>query len=152
MADRSQDTETFPFVLVGFKSDLENDREVSSQEAIELASSWIWPYIECSSKNNINVKEITYQVLHQLFNMERAPVNYFPSPPNMFIEASTFAQDLASMINNTKVADFKFILDNGTVHANLLIVITKCPHMMKVRLGISHLTKSLSKRAPQNSR
>eukprot|EP01118_Nematostelium_gracile_P008296 TRINITY_DN2745_c0_g1_i6.p1 TRINITY_DN2745_c0_g1~~TRINITY_DN2745_c0_g1_i6.p1 ORF type:complete len:190 (-),score=42.51 TRINITY_DN2745_c0_g1_i6:82-651(-) len=39
------------FILVGTKSDMETKRNVSKQEAEELAKKWNIPYMEVSSKN-----------------------------------------------------------------------------------------------------
>ena len=48
--------EGFPALLVGNKSDLESNREVTQQEAKELAASWGVEYIETSALNNVNCK------------------------------------------------------------------------------------------------
>ncbi len=43
---RVKDKDYFPMVLVGNKSDLEEQRQVSTREALELAQSWNVPFIE----------------------------------------------------------------------------------------------------------
>ena len=54
---------TFPTVVVGLKSDLEEQRAVSSEEAENLAKEWNSPYIEVSSKTRKNVKECFNEIL-----------------------------------------------------------------------------------------
>ncbi|XP_051863714.1 ras-related protein Rab-7a-like isoform X2 [Drosophila albomicans] len=48
----------FPVALVGTKIDLENEREVSKQEAQDWCKSFSIPYFECSSKDDINVQQV----------------------------------------------------------------------------------------------
>ncbi len=48
-----------PLLLVGSKSDLEQDRKVSSEKAIEFVKKFNFlNYIECSSKNGENVEKV----------------------------------------------------------------------------------------------
>tara|TARA_Y100000590_G_scaffold343714_2_gene392827 strand:+ start:28278 stop:28919 length:642 start_codon:yes stop_codon:yes gene_type:complete len=47
-----------PCVLIGTKCDLERDREVSQIEGYAKASNLDMDFIECSSKNNINIDDI----------------------------------------------------------------------------------------------
>ena len=49
------DDETIPFILVGNKCDLENQREVSREAAERKASEWNVPYLETSAKTAQNV-------------------------------------------------------------------------------------------------
>jgi len=44
-------------VLVGNKCDLEHEREVSKEEAENLAQKFSCPFMETSAKNRINVDE-----------------------------------------------------------------------------------------------
>ena len=46
-----------PIVLVGNKQDLDNERQVTKDDADNLAKSWGAEYIETSAKNNFNCKE-----------------------------------------------------------------------------------------------
>lgn len=52
---RVKDKDEFPMILVGNKSDLENERNVSTAEAQELGRKLKIPYLESSAKNRINV-------------------------------------------------------------------------------------------------
>ncbi|KAJ1973191.1 GTP-binding protein [Dimargaris xerosporica] len=51
-------TNWVPVVLVGNKTDLHNQREVTFDEAKELAQSWNCHVIESSAKNNENIAKI----------------------------------------------------------------------------------------------
>ncbi|XP_060650163.1 ras-related protein Rab-7a-like [Drosophila nasuta] len=48
----------FPVTVVATKIDLENEREVSKQEAQDWCNSLSIPYFECSSKDDINVQQM----------------------------------------------------------------------------------------------
>ncbi len=51
--------ESFPIILVGAKADLDNDRQVSTSEALKIAKSKEMSFfLECSSKTGINVEMI----------------------------------------------------------------------------------------------
>ncbi len=52
-----------PIVLVGTKSDLHENRQVPREELEELANSWGVPYIETSSKADVNILESVQTVL-----------------------------------------------------------------------------------------
>eukprot|EP01132_Coremiostelium_polycephalum_P004281 gene4281-5355_t len=56
-------TEKIPRVLVGNKSDLENERVISRDEGLSLANKWDCSFVECSGKNNDNVEEVFRQIL-----------------------------------------------------------------------------------------
>jgi len=50
-------------ILVGNKSDIEEERQVALEEAEEVASKNNWPVIEASAKEDYNVQEVFEQVL-----------------------------------------------------------------------------------------
>ncbi|KAI8390128.1 ferrous iron transporter B [Blakeslea trispora] len=50
--------ETVPCVIVGNKSDLNMQRQVSTQEGQELAQQWNCPFVETSAKLDENVSKI----------------------------------------------------------------------------------------------
>ena len=54
---KRKQTESCPMILIGNKQDLTNNREVSYDEAKQLADSWNIDYIETSAKTNFNCKE-----------------------------------------------------------------------------------------------
>ncbi|KAI1709420.1 ras family domain-containing protein [Ditylenchus destructor] len=64
---RLKDRDNFPTILVGNKCDLEENRQISQEEAQQLATSLGMPYIECSAKVRHNVD----QVFHDLVRMIR---------------------------------------------------------------------------------
>lgn len=55
-----------PVVLVGNKIDLEDSREVSTDEGTQLAKKLNCPFIEASAKARINVDEGFYQVVREI--------------------------------------------------------------------------------------
>jgi Ras homolog enriched in brain len=63
-----------PVVLVGNKSDLTGDREVSVDEAVALAAKWNSRCIECSAKLNDNIVAIFNALLDQI-DKDLAPPN-----------------------------------------------------------------------------
>ncbi|KAI7853288.1 ras-like protein 1 [Circinella umbellata] len=70
---RVKDRDFFPMVLVGNKSDLEADRQVSSQEGRDLARQFGCQFLETSAKNRIHVDDAFYQVVRDIrrFNKEQ---------------------------------------------------------------------------------
>uniref|UniRef100_A0A1I8JIE3 small monomeric GTPase n=1 Tax=Macrostomum lignano TaxID=282301 RepID=A0A1I8JIE3_9PLAT len=55
---RVKGDESIPMFLVGNKSDLEQSRQVSGQEAQQRAQQWRVPYIETSAKTRENVEQV----------------------------------------------------------------------------------------------
>ncbi|KAN0022839.1 hypothetical protein ACTFIV_001992 [Dictyostelium citrinum] len=58
--------EKIPRVLVGNKSDLDNERNISRDQGIQLANEWECAFVECSGKNNENVEEVFKQILNEV--------------------------------------------------------------------------------------
>ncbi|KAJ2313608.1 GTP-binding protein, partial [Coemansia sp. RSA 2705] len=50
--------ETVAMVLVGNKSDLRGDRQVSKAEAEQVAAKFGCPYVETSAKENLNIDQV----------------------------------------------------------------------------------------------
>lgn len=53
-------------VVVGNKSDLESERQVSNQEGADLARSFGAPFFETSAKTRVNVEECFYQIVREI--------------------------------------------------------------------------------------
>ncbi|KAI9497232.1 ras-like protein 1 [Zychaea mexicana] len=70
---RVKDRDYFPMVLVANKSDLEADRQVSSQEGRDLARQFGCQFLETSAKQRIHVDDAFYQVVRDIrrFNKEQ---------------------------------------------------------------------------------
>ena len=58
--------EVVPCVLVGSKCDLDHQREVSHQEALQVARNWGCQYIECSAKRNLNVTNVFHSLIEDI--------------------------------------------------------------------------------------
>eukprot|EP00295_Goniomonas_pacifica_P030319 CAMPEP_0175927196 /NCGR_PEP_ID=MMETSP0108-20121206/16593_1 /TAXON_ID=195067 ORGANISM="Goniomonas pacifica, Strain CCMP1869" /NCGR_SAMPLE_ID=MMETSP0108 /ASSEMBLY_ACC=CAM_ASM_000204 /LENGTH=185 /DNA_ID=CAMNT_0017250483 /DNA_START=96 /DNA_END=653 /DNA_ORIENTATION=- len=63
---RVHDVEHAPIVIVGNKSDLECERQVTQAQARDLAMSWFVPVFETSAKTRINVEECFYELIHEI--------------------------------------------------------------------------------------
>ncbi|KAI9318780.1 ras-like protein 1 [Dichotomocladium elegans] len=68
---RVKDRDTFPMVLVGNKSDLEMDRQVSSQEGRDLAEQFGCQFLETSAKQRINVDDAFDAVVRDIRKFNR---------------------------------------------------------------------------------
>eukprot|EP00732_Lithocolla_globosa_P006749 Lithocolla_globosa_v1_NODE_8047_length_868_cov_12710.964330.p1 type:complete len:123 gc:universal NODE_8047_length_868_cov_12710.964330:483-115(-) len=55
-----------PMILVGNKCDLEDDRVVDKQAALEKAKSWACETIEASARKKMNVDETFYSVVAKI--------------------------------------------------------------------------------------
>lgn len=53
---------TMPILLVGNKCDLEEQRQVATEEAASLARSWACPHLETSAKADINVSQAFFDL------------------------------------------------------------------------------------------
>ncbi len=78
---RVKDSDTFPLVLAGNKSDLESEREVN----IALARKEVQklmpnrhqevPILECSAKKRINIDELFFTLVREMRKKNNAPHN-----------------------------------------------------------------------------
>jgi len=59
-------TDNIPFILVGNKSDLNQRRQVSLEEAESLATRWRVQYIETSAKTRDRVDTVFYDLMQQI--------------------------------------------------------------------------------------
>ena len=55
---KNENSNEAPIIIVGGKLDLENQRQVSTEDGIALAKEFNCSFFECSAKDNININEI----------------------------------------------------------------------------------------------
>jgi len=70
---RVKDSDTTPMVIIGNKSDLNNDRTVKTQDAEDFCNSVNCPYLETSAKTGQNVVESFHEVVRQIVKLAPAP-------------------------------------------------------------------------------
>ena len=58
----------FPFILVGNKCDLKDEREVSEEEGLEVAEKYKTKYFEVSSREGINVEKAIDELLNKIIS------------------------------------------------------------------------------------
>lgn len=63
---RVKDSDTVPVLVVGNKSDLESERQVSYEEGLAFARSLNCPFYETSAKQRINVEEAFYGLVRSI--------------------------------------------------------------------------------------
>lgn len=63
---RVRDSDVAPLVLVGNKSDLQEERQVTSQEGQDLASRWRIPFFESSARLRTNIEEVFIQLIREI--------------------------------------------------------------------------------------
>ena len=68
---RIKDAEKVPFVIVGNKCDLEDEREVPRAEGEALAQELGCTFMECSAKVPINVDEAFHQLVREIKEWKR---------------------------------------------------------------------------------
>jgi small GTP-binding protein len=74
---RVKDADTVPMILVGNKSDLEDQRAVTKEQGAECARSFGCQFIESSAKTRANVEEIFYTLIRGIersFEKKEVPV------------------------------------------------------------------------------
>lgn len=70
---RINDNPHVPIVLVGNKCDLEDDRQISPQQGIEVANKWgRVPFYETSAKYKSNVNEVFIDLVRQIMRRDSA--------------------------------------------------------------------------------
>ena len=62
-------------ILVGTKCDLENEREVSKESGEKLAKEYGFHFYETSSKENIKIKEVFYDIAEQIIEKTKIKNN-----------------------------------------------------------------------------
>ncbi|KAJ3446238.1 hypothetical protein M0812_08775 [Anaeramoeba flamelloides] len=122
-----------PLVIVGTKSDLEDERQVTTEEGKNFSNSLCVPFFECSSKIRINVEESIQALIGEWLRInfgitsEENTDNWFkkrirtqkmklpkeiPQPQYNVIE-SNFINNLENLLINQKNVDLKIIFKNN---------------------------------------
>ena len=63
---RVKGEEKVPFILVGNKSDLEEKRQVTTDEGEGRAKEWEVPYVETSAKTKVNVDKAFFDLMRMI--------------------------------------------------------------------------------------
>ncbi|KAJ6232727.1 ras-like protein rasb [Anaeramoeba flamelloides] len=67
---RVKDSDDVPIIIVGNKSDLENQRQISKGEGQDLAKTYDCPFLETSAKYRINVDEAFFESVREINNQK----------------------------------------------------------------------------------
>mmetsp|Transcript_24495 Transcript_24495/g.38760 ORF Transcript_24495/g.38760 Transcript_24495/m.38760 type:complete len:203 (-) Transcript_24495:381-989(-) len=68
---QNKDCEFAPIVIAGNKCDLEENRQVSKKEALQLAQEWNCPFFETSAKSKKNNIIAFHQVVHEIMRYQQ---------------------------------------------------------------------------------
>lgn len=80
---RIKDDDDVPLVVVGNKSDMEEDRVVSRAEAFQLAQGWgSKPYFETSARRRIFVDEVFVNLSRQIIQKESGMAGSYGAYPD----------------------------------------------------------------------
>jgi len=77
-----EDRLDIPIILVGNKKDLEEDREVPTEEAQALAEKFNCDFLEASAKTNTNVNEAFFRLVHRINKWREKHPQQAPRPKN----------------------------------------------------------------------
>ncbi|KAK2576081.1 hypothetical protein KPH14_007417 [Odynerus spinipes] len=73
---RVKNDENIPFLLVGNKSDLQEKRKVSLEEAQARSQQWGVPYVETSAKTKENVDKVFFDLMREISGRKRSALFY----------------------------------------------------------------------------
>ncbi|RNA23259.1 ras-related ralB-A-like [Brachionus plicatilis] len=69
---RVKNAEDVPLILIGNKSDLQQNRQVREDVATDKANKWLKPYIETSAKTRDNVDKAFFDLMREIRNRKLA--------------------------------------------------------------------------------
>jgi GTPase SAR1 family protein len=73
---RVKEDDEIPIILVGNKSDLTSNRQISYEEASQLAEKWHIPYIETSAKTRHNVDKAFSEVFIKIKELKLREIEF----------------------------------------------------------------------------
>jgi len=76
-----RNAETFPFVIMGNKSDLSSRRQVSSKKALEWCASHGFKHFEVSAKDASNVEKAFHEIASHSSSIDNRPKFIIPEDP-----------------------------------------------------------------------
>ncbi|MBN3288689.1 RALA protein, partial [Polyodon spathula] len=115
---RVKEDENVPFLLVGNKSDLEDKRQVSVEEAKTRAEQWSVNYVETSAKTRANVDK----VMRSLWQCYHVPKNSNKSSPcfEWTRDTDKVTQNLLIVLQVSQVLPLSVMTFNLLFISNLL--------------------------------
>ena len=79
---RLKDRDQLPFFLVGNKCDLDNDKQVTTEEGQEMAKSFGCPFVETSAKTRINVESAFFDLVREIRKDDQKNSGFPGKPKN----------------------------------------------------------------------
>lgn len=107
---RVKDSDNVPVLVVGNKSDLEIERQVSYEEGLAFAQSLNCPFLETSAKQRINVEEAFYGLVANI-NAKKAPAPVPAAAPVSKEQVSDSSPD--APVANGPAGDAAPVADGG---------------------------------------
>lgn len=115
---RVKDSDYVPVVVVGNKSDLEDERQVSYEDGLHIAKQMNAPFLETSAKQAINVEDAFYSLV-RLVRDDGGAYNK-NSDVNSAMAAGDNSNTAAAVINNNSNINSMSNNNNSGNNSNLL--------------------------------
>jgi Ras-related protein Rap-1B len=80
---RIKEDDNVPMVLVGNKSDLEEDRAIPRPKAFATSREWNTPYFETSARRRANVDEAFVDLCRQIIRKDANERRHVPQDPRL---------------------------------------------------------------------
>lgn len=119
MFQRVKDMNVLPMVLVGNKVDLENERQVTTQEGKEYAQRYKCPFFEISAKTRVNIEEAFFEAFrvfsHGTIQPDDKTKRPIPALPGHYTtRPSRMRENFASMVDKQQFHDVQIVSDEWT--------------------------------------